>query len=142
MSFTRTARRGYSTDYGWRPPTTFVDVLFLILTFFISIAAVREQEATIDVSLPATETARSGTRTQIVITVTQDGAIYMAEQAYTLETLGATLRKLAQDFPGESVIIRGDRNSRLGVAVKVMDLAYQVGLRNVYLATTKSAGEI
>ena len=38
MSFASPPNSG-SGDYGWRPPTTFIDVLFLVLAFFVTVVA-------------------------------------------------------------------------------------------------------
>jgi biopolymer transport protein ExbD len=135
---------GSTSDYGWRPPTTMLDVLFLILAFFVTIAAFRDDDRQINVALPTQQAAAagSGARTQIVITVTRDEKIYMGDRVYTLESLRTTLGELAKQYPNESVVIRGDRESRLGMAVKVMDAAYESKLRNVYLATTKPRAEV
>ncbi|MCX5660465.1 MAG: biopolymer transporter ExbD [Planctomycetota bacterium] len=133
-----------ATDYGWRPPTTYVDVLFLILTFFITIAAYRDTDRQIDVSLQETQSAKAsvGPATQIVITVRSDGTLYMGERAHTMESLTATLHELAEQFPDESVLIRGDRKSDLGTVIRVMDLCYAAKLRNVFIATTKPRSEL
>ena len=137
MSFSTPSRQ--TSDVGWRPPTTYVDVLFLILTFFITTAVMRgEDEQQIDVSLPATESQRSGgQRTHIVVTVMGDGRVFLGDHAYELEELRGTLVRLAKEFPSESLLIRGDRDSRLGTAVKVMDMAYAAGVKDVFLATIK-----
>ena len=142
MSFAAPPRNG--SDYGWRPPTTMVDVLFLTLAFFITIAAFRDEDKQINVALPTQQAARAGggERTQIVVTVTADEKIYMGNRLYTLDELHRTLVELAKQFPNESLIIRGDRESRLGMTVKVMDAAYDAQLKNVYLATTKPKGEV
>jgi biopolymer transport protein ExbD len=121
-----------------------VDVLFLILTFFITITAFKEDDTQINVSLPATESARPGTgqRTQIVLTIKDDNTVFMGERSLTLDELRTTLTQLAQQYPNESVLIRGDRESHLGLAVRVMDLAYGSGIRNVFLATTRPKSEV
>lgn len=133
-----------ATDYGWRPPTTYVDVLFLILAFFITLAVYSDTDRQIDVSLQEAQSTRAATSagTQIVITVRSDGSVYMGEQRHSLESLAETLRELAAQFPDESVLIRGDRKSDLGTVIKVMDLCYGAKLRNVFLATTKPRSEL
>ena len=141
MSF---GARPRPTEMGWRPPTTFVDVLFLVLMFFLTIAAFRDKEWEMPVALPTVENQRSQPtqRTQIVITITRDGAIYIGDQSYTPQTLRTTLAELARQFPGESVIVRGDQGCELRHVVRVMDIALAVGLKRVSLGTVKTAGEL
>ena len=126
------------------PLAGMVDILFLTLIFFMTVSAFREQESMIDVSLPDTQTARpGGYETRIVITIQNDGTIRMADGQYTLNELKKTLRSLALQFPNETVVIRGDKNSKLGLAVKVMDIAYHdAKLKNVFIATVKTPDDL
>ncbi len=136
MSFASHARDAY--NWGWRPPTTMVDVMFLILAFFVTIAAFHDTDKQVQVSLPASESGKTEavSHLQVVVTVTSDGAIYMGDQPYTLETLRGTLAELAgKHVPVESMIIRGDRDSRLDVTVQVMDVARAAGVQSVFLGT-------
>ncbi len=121
------------------PLTAMIDVLFLLLTFFMVASSLREAENRVDVSLPSTEATKVTpvTRTQITISITAAGDVYIGEQKLSPEELRATLSELARQFPDESVLIRGDKESTMGLCVKVMDSAYAAGLKNVYLATTK-----
>ncbi len=122
------------------PLASMVDILFLMLIFFLTTSIYREQEAAIDVSLPSTEQARaSASPTQIVISIKDDGTIYLGQQPHTLDSLRSTLVELATISPNESVVIRGDQNSRLGTIVQIMDIANAARLRNVFIATTKPA---
>jgi biopolymer transport protein ExbD len=121
------------------PLTAMIDILFLLLTFFMVASSLREAENRVDVSLPSTEATKVTpvTRTQITISITSTGEIYIGEKKLTPEELRVTLNELAAQFPDESVLIRGDKESTMGLCVKVMDTAYAAGLKNVYLATTK-----
>lgn len=122
------------------PLAGMIDILFLLLIFFMTISAYREVDQQIDVSLPATESGDAErSPTQIVITITADDAIFMSDRRYDADELVATLAQLAAQFPEETVLIRGDSGSRLETAVAVMDAAYRANLSNVYLATAQPA---
>lgn len=125
------------------PLASMVDILFLLLIFFLTSAIFREQEAQIDVSLPQTrQGAAAASPTQIVITIQEDGQIYIGPTRHTLDTLRSTLADLARLSPDETVVIRGDQNSRFGLIVEIIDTAYSVNLRNVTVATTRPASEL
>lgn len=118
------------------PLAGMVDVLFLLLIFFMTTSVFREHDEQIDVSLPASESGAASTRpTQISITITEEDEIFIGERQYLPAQLLDTLRDLAIQFPDESVVIRGDHGSSLGVAVKVMDIAHAANLYNVHLGT-------
>jgi biopolymer transport protein ExbD len=125
------------------PLTSLVDVLFLLLIFFLTASVFRDQDTQIGVSLPAAESsATPGSRTQIVITLTAEGRTFMGDKAYEPQALKQVLTQLASQYPDEAVVIRADQSSQTGSAVRVLDLVYASGLRNVYIATTKPASDL
>ena len=126
------------------PLASMIDILFLLLIFFMTASVLREEEQQIDVSLPHQESAgtRSGRKTQLLVTITDEGDIFVGARRHSIDSLRVTLEALEQQFPEESIVIRGDQDSRLGLTVKVLDMAYSVGLRHVYLATTQRESEL
>ena len=119
------------------PLAAMVDVLFLLLIFFMTASVFREQE------LPAADTAAPGQEggTQVVISLTEDGRVFLGAREMTEQELSLTLAQLAQQYPDEAVVIRGDQLSKYGQAVHLMDLAKDAGFTNVTLATVKAVNE-
>ncbi|MDX1683541.1 MAG: biopolymer transporter ExbD [Phycisphaeraceae bacterium] len=134
MSFTAPTRNRTGPTL---PLSGLVDILFLLIIFFMTTSVFKEQERFVDVSLPATEAGDNQTarRAPVLITVTEEGGLFIGQTEHTLATLRETLGHLAENYPDETVVIRGDRQSRLGLSVQVMDAAYGAGLRNVMIAT-------
>lgn len=125
------------------PLASMVDILFLLLLFFLTTSIYREQEAAIDVSLPGAQQGQAQrSPNQIVISIQSDGTVFLGQREHSLDSLRSTLIDLARISPDESVVIRGDQNSRLGLIVKIMDIANAAKLRNVFIATTKPASEV
>ena len=125
------------------PLASLVDILFLLLIFFIVTYSFREQEHFIDVSVPKTETTSPKPGgTQVVITVTEDGRIYMGNVLHTLASLEEQLQKLAELYPNETIVYRADQNSKFGLGIRVMDLVRKVGLRNLKVATSKKPEDL
>lgn len=120
------------------PMAAMVDMLFLLLIFFLYQAAQRDQEREMPIQLQSATSARDAAAiTPIVITVDDENRIYIGPRQYTVDSLKSALQALANQLPGESVVVRGDKTADLGTAVQVMDLARSVGLNNVVLATAK-----
>ena len=126
------------------PLASFVDILFLLLTFFLTTSALRERELQIGVDLPAAESGETAVSaaTQTIISITAEDRIYLGERELPLPSLRQTLEELAAISPDEAVVIRGDQASSFGLAVQIMDVAQQAGIRNVSVATVKSLEEI
>ena len=133
MSFTASQRQRSGPVL---PLAGMVDVLFLLLIFFMITSIFREFDKQIEVSLPATETGTTvESPMKVVITITKNDEIFIGDRQYDLDNLRQMLAKLAAAFPDESVVIRGDRGSRLGTAVNVMDIAYAANLNNVAIGS-------
>lgn len=125
------------------PLAGFIDILFLLLVFFMTASVFRQKEQQIDVSLPrAGETTSAGDRTQIVVTLKADGTIYLTGGTYNIQSLRAKLMELATQFPDEAVVIRGDKDVPYGAVVQVLDMVKAANLRHTYLATTKAGSEL
>ena len=116
-----------------------LDVIFLLLIFFMTASAFREQDRAIDVSVPEAETAaeQASPLPPIVVTVTSDETIYLGAQPHTITSLRAALTELKAVSPNQSVLIRGDEASRLGTTVAVLDAVRAVGFTNAQLATSQ-----
>jgi biopolymer transport protein ExbD len=121
------------------PLAGMVDVLFLLLIFFMTASVFREQESTIPVDLTPAETAQADTSTgtHTVVTVKKDGTIYFGGGTVTLPTLRSKLTQLADQFPDEVVVIRGDRSSNFGLFIRILDLAKEAEVRDVRVAASK-----
>ena len=119
--------------------SSLVDVLFILIIFFLATTTFQKEERDIAVSLPdaaAGETV-SEAPPVIVINVRADGSYVMASEEMSLETLAQKVAAAHQEKPGQKVLIRGDRNALHGhVAAAVLtcrnagiveaDLGYQI----------------
>lgn len=136
MSFTAETRSRLKPTLPLAP---MVDMMFLLVIFFMTASVFRDQELQIDVALPAAAQAQPGSAlaTRIIITVTADNRLFLGQRELTPSELLATLTELARQFPDEAIVIRGDRTSQYGVAVEAMDIARQAGFTNVTLAAVE-----
>ena len=126
------------------PLAPMLDVLFLLLIFFVTTSSFRAQEQQLDVNLPAAQAADDAEpqRTEVVINVKKDGSILLDPSEQTIDQLRQTLRQLVEDFPNERVIIRGDKKVTYDRIVQVMDTARAAGVKHVYFATVRKGEQI
>jgi len=132
---------GFATESRERarpvlPLAGMVDILFLLLIFFMSTYSMREQELEIDVDLSASEQAEPGSNQalRVVITYHPDGGVYLGSRRVELDRLEAELAKLAAISTDQPVILRGDKEASVGLQAKIMDAALAVGLSDIRLA--------
>ena len=133
MSFARPERERRRTT----PLTALIDILFILIIFFVTTNSFRAEEHQIDVDLVATETGESvePTRTEIVINIKADGTVTIGERSFNREELRALLARLVKDYPNERVIVRGDRDARYEDVLMVIDVARSLDITNISMAT-------
>lgn len=118
--------------------SSLTDIVFLLLIFFLLSSSFVLQTG-IKVQLPKSATAEQQTQTQIIITVTTDGRIYLNTEQLAVEALGARLAPLVSRDPEKLVIIKADQSVSLQSAVQVMDIAKGVGAQRLLIATQPGA---
>jgi biopolymer transport protein ExbD len=141
MSFAQANSR---TARAALPLAPMLDVMFILLIFFVTTWNLRQEEQHIQVALA---TARTGTtaparRTELIVNVKADGAILVGSIVHSPSQLASMLRDLVRDYPEERVVIRGDKQVPYERIVAVIDLARAAGVAHVTLATVKDAQEI
>ncbi len=114
--------------------SSLTDIVFLLLIFFLLSSSFVVQSG-IKIQLPKSEIAEEETQRQIVVTVTEKGAIYLNDKQLGVETLGSQLAPLLEKDRDKVVIIKADQAVSLQSAVQVMDIAKGVGAARLVIAT-------
>lgn len=123
--------------------TSMLDVIFLLLCFFVTVSVFSQWESEISIKLPNAKTAEAPERLpgEIIVNLAKDGAISVNSVGLSLEELGARLAKVAKFYPGQPVIIRADREVRYETLVKLIDTCRASDIWNFSLATEGGEGE-
>lgn len=118
------------------PMAPLIDIVFMILVFFMVTSVYSTMESEIDITLPTADSSQVSDRMQgeIFINLREDGTIVMNQREVDLDELEATLKRVAEYFPGGAVIIRGDRNANLGRAIAILDKCKNADIQNVSFA--------
>ncbi len=118
--------------------TPMIDVVFLLLIFFLVASRFEEEERSMDVNLPQvaeTEPTAFPGR-EVFVTVTPAGEYYMDGHRMSTTVLRAQLKSLYAANPGKQrVTIRADQKSQSGALVAVLDACNQANIRNYSIAT-------
>ncbi len=116
-----------------------VDVLLVLLCFFIVTWSFARKEMELDVKVPTAENAKESNPVvnQTVLNVKADGTIVWNRKTVTPPELLGRLRELSGLFPDYAIILRGDRNVRYEYIVQVMDICRDANIWNVAFATGK-----
>ena len=117
--------------------TAMIDVVFLLLCFFITTSVFSQWEMEVDVTLPTAQSAKMPNRLpgEVIVNIARDGRISVNQQTLTREDLADRLRRLAQFFPGQSVVIRADKQTSYEQLVGIIDLCRLSDIWNISFAT-------
>lgn len=120
--------------------TAMMDVVFLLLCFFVTSAVFSQWEYEVDLTLPSAKSAQTPTRLpgEIILNVARDGTVTVNQRAFRGEALGKLLRQVAGYLPGQPVIIRADEGTSYGAFMKVVDACRLAGVANLSLATAEA----
>jgi biopolymer transport protein ExbD len=122
--------------------TSLIDVVFLLLIFFMVATTFLDPEREIGIELPAAENATVSEEVpdEIIINVARDGALSLGGAPVDRAGLDAALKRAAASDPTTPVTIRGDRMVHHEDVVGVMDACGAAGLSNLAVGTLDPAG--
>lgn len=117
--------------------TPLIDVVFLLLIFFMLATTFLDPEKEIDIELPIAEAGENQDtpNDEIIINVHRDGSISISGQTVAEQDLQRVLRQAAVRNPDTQVTIRGDRLVHHEDIVRVMGAAGSAGLTQLSVGT-------
>lgn len=114
-----------------------VDIVFLLLIFFLVTWNFARYETELDVKVPTAKEGKESRRAvgEVIINVKSDGAIVMNRRELTPAELRATLEKISGLYPDQAVVLRGDQSADYRHIVAVLDICREANIWNVAFAT-------
>jgi len=111
-----------------------INIVFLLLIFLMLTPNFIMQPA-IMVSLPRAVTSEAVKFENIEIMVTRENVTYLNGQAVTKEGLKLLLKQSA--LRNQAILIKADRRASLGRIVEIWDMARDLGISRINIATNK-----
>lgn len=123
--------------------TSMLDVIFLLLCFFVTASVYSQWESEISIQLPSAKTSDEPFRLpgEIIANVAKDGTVRVNGSDITLGELTDKLSRIAKYYPDQAVIVRADRDVRYEALVDVIDACRAAGVWNFSLATSNEERE-
>ena len=120
-----------------------VDVLFILLIFFIATTTFRASLPTaVKLALPEAKTAEEIGREKVdrlSIAVGSDETIYLDNKPVALSVLEKALREAKEKNPAVQVQFSADKTVSYGTVVAIVDAARSAGIPDITAFTKKSA---
>jgi biopolymer transport protein ExbD len=116
-----------------------VDVLLLLLIFFLLTWNAARNENELDVKVPKASAAKekSAPVGDVVVNVKADGNVVVNRRTLTGAELTDLLKSLVQLNTEQAVIIRGDEAGAYKNIIGVLNICTEAGITNVAFATAK-----
>ena len=104
-----------------------IDIMFLLLCFFIAAQIYAQWESEIDIKLPTAATGEIPDRlpAEIIINVRQDGVTVVNQRQLKQEGLSDLLTRIVAIYPGQPVLIRADKRTAYEHVIGILDLCRQ-----------------
>lgn len=116
-----------------------VDVLLLLLIFFLLTWNAARNENELDVKVPKASAAKekSAPLGDVIVNVKADGTVTVNKQIKTLAELQEQLKELVKYVPEQAVIIRADESGAYKNVISVLNVCTEAGITNIGFATAK-----
>lgn len=114
--------------------TSLIDVLFLLLIFFLVSSTFLEQPG-MKLDLPKTS-GKEITRIEgITIFITKDESLFLNDKTVSMEALPVRLKGITQKSDANEITLKADEKVRYGFVVEIMDIIKESGIQKLILAT-------
>ncbi len=119
------------------PLAPMIDVVFLLLIFFIATMQFSQSEKELNVSVPVAEEGADATQTagEIIINVREDGGIIVDTLELDKDQLFNKLSRIAAIHSNQAIRVRGDAAVDFQEIVEVVDICQKAGIPHISFAT-------
>lgn len=116
-----------------------VDVLLLLLIFFLLTWNAARNENELDVKVPKASAAKENSQPlgPVVVNIKTDGNLVVNRRPLSASELSELLKSLVQLSPEQAVVIRGDEAGAYKNVIGVLNICTEAGITNVAFATAK-----
>jgi biopolymer transport protein ExbD len=128
---------GYESKKARVEMLPLIDVVFLLLVFFIYAMLSMVVHHGLKVNLPSAGTATMNQHDYILISIDADNQVYLDQTPVALTELPARVRALC-DGETKPVFIDGDQSADLGLAVTLLDRLKASGIEEISFSCKKS----
>lgn len=131
-------RRNIEEDDGAFQLAPMIDIVFIMLTFFVAIFGMQQNEREMEVKPPLSSSGTIVARNpyDIVVNIKQDGTLMVNRKVWPLSELQDRLRMIASATEGQcNVLIRADAMTFHQNVVNVMDACVGVGITRFSFVT-------
>jgi biopolymer transport protein ExbD len=114
--------------------TSLIDVLFILLIFFMVSSTFLEQPG-MKLELPKAKSAQVEQIENLIIYIDRQMQIFINDKPVAVDRLEKQLRETIADNESPTLVLRADKAVPHGLVVTIMDVAKQVGVKRLVVGT-------
>ena len=118
-----------------------IDMIFLLLVFFIVSTMYMSEIKTIPIRLPVAQNSETVSKSNFAVTVKTAGVLYLEDNKIEVKQLVANAAAASNRDAAFSVIIRADGEANYKTVIKLMDELKGAGVTRFGLATDLGDGK-
>lgn len=119
-------------------PAAMVDVVLLVLLFFVSSSSYVTRPG-VRINLPVALEAEGLSMNAAVVTLTQQGVVFFNDRRIPLRDLRTAFEQFHFEHPDTLLVIEADQQVSHGRFMEVQQMAVSAGIRNLATATRRPA---
>ncbi|MFP4157671.1 MAG: ExbD/TolR family protein [Opitutales bacterium] len=114
-----------------------IDMVFLLLVFFMTVASVAKSQRQIELDLPESEESKvpEDASGRGILSVDAEGNYYIGDEPHTLNQVRDAISARLQAEPELQVQIRADRETEYAAVQKLLKTAAEAGAYEIIYAT-------
>lgn len=134
MAIKRKKRELAEEDFQMAP---MIDMVFLLLVFFMCVSTLAQAEKNVDLELPESEESDvpENLSDRGIVSVDASGQPYLGARAVTLEEMKDTITASLQENPRLRIQVRADQAASYGEIKKILKACAEAGAYEVIYAT-------
>jgi biopolymer transport protein ExbD len=134
----RVSRTTASEDEGVIDLTPMLDVVFIMLIFFI-VTATFIKEAGVEVNRPDASTSNQKDNTTVLVAINSDNTVWIDKRRVDVRSVRANIERLHAENPEGGVVIQADELASIKTFTSVLDAAREVVPHEKISLATESA---
>ncbi len=116
--------------------SSLTDIVLLLVIFFL-LTSQFVIHTGVKVKLPGSRINEKSETTQLIVTATAEGAIYVGSEQIGIDRLSGKLRELNEESKENNLIIRADKTVQIDLVIKIIDAGKSIGIDKFTIETEK-----
>lgn len=116
--------------------SSLTDIVMLLLIFFLLTSQFVLQTG-VKIKLPGAKNNEQLAPSKLVVTLSDNGEIFIGDERIQLEILAGKLNKIKTSSPENNLILRADKSVPVELVIKVIDTARGIGIQKFTIETEK-----